>query len=163
MKPIIVADTSPLIALAKLEQLGLLTQEFSTVHVPHTVLNEATRDMQRPDAQAIQAFVSQHAQLHKDSNDAFCVQLRNTLDEGEVQALNLARQLQCAVLIDEQLGRQVAHSYQIPVVGVLGVLLKGKQSGTIEAIAPLLSALQAQNYRLSAALVEKVLQLAGEA
>lgn len=45
----------------------------------------------------------------------------------------------------------------------LGVLLKAKQSGAIQTIAPLLNALQAQNYRLSVALVEKVLQAAGEA
>lgn len=60
MKSIIVADTSPLIALAKLQQLTLLNSEFSSVHVPLTVLSEATRDMQRPDARLIRDFASKH-------------------------------------------------------------------------------------------------------
>lgn len=162
MKSIIVADTSPLIALAKLQHLHLLNDEFSSVHVPLTVLSEATRDMQRPDARLIRDFAAQHLIVHDDTDSEFCQQLRQTLDEGEVQALDLARQLRCGVLMDELMGRQVANSYQIPVVGVLGILLKAKQSGAIPALAPLISALQAQDYRLSSVLVQKVLQSAGE-
>lgn len=162
MKPIIVADTSPLIALAKLQHLHLLDGEFSGVHVPLTVLSEATRDLQRSDARLIRDFAAQHVIVHDEEDNEFCQQLRQTLDEGEVQALNLARQLQCGVLLDELLGRKVAHSYQIPVVGVLGILLKARQSGAIPTLAPLISALQAQDYRLSGALVQKVLEAADE-
>lgn len=82
--------------------------------------------------------------VHDDADNDFCTQLRQTLDEGEVQALYLARQLQCGVLMDEHMGRHVAQSYQIPVVGVLGVLLKAKQVGAIPAVAPLISDLLAQ-------------------
>ncbi|QTR50732.1 DUF3368 domain-containing protein [Candidatus Thiothrix anitrata] len=162
MKSIIVADTSPLIALAKLQQLTLLNSEFSNVHVPLTVLSEATRDMQRPDARLIRDFASKHLIVHEDADNEFCTQLRKTLDEGELQALHLARQLDCGVLIDEHIGRQVAQSYQIPVIGVLGILLKAKQSGAISAVAPLINDLLAQEYRLSKALIQKVLQAAGE-
>ncbi len=162
MKRIIVADTSPLIALAKLQQLTLLESTFARVHVPLTVLSEATRDLQRPDARLIREFASEHLIVHEDADNDFCTQLRQTLDEGEVQALHLARQLGCGVLMDEQMGRHVAQSYQIPVVGVLGVLLKAKQSGAIPAVAPLINDLLAQEYRLSKALVQKVLQTAGE-
>lgn len=161
MKSIIVADASPLIALAKLQQLNLLVSEFSSVHLPLTVLNEATRDLNRPDARLIRDFAAQ-LQIHKDADNEFCQKLRQTLDEGEIQALNLARELQCAVLMDEHMGRQVAHSYQIPVVGVLGILLKAKKSGSITALAPLIAVLQVNDYRLSAALIQKVLQAAGE-
>ena len=43
MKSIIVADTSPLIALVKLKQLTLLNHEFTSVHVPTTALSETSR------------------------------------------------------------------------------------------------------------------------
>ena len=162
MKPIIVADTSPLIALAKIQQLALLLSEFSSIHIPATVLNEATADLQRHDARLIQEFASQFFIVHDDANNEFCQQLRQILDEGEIQALNLARDLNCAVLIDEQMGRKIAQSYQIPVVGILGLLVKAKQSGTLLAINPLINELQASDYRLSNALVQKVLQLAQE-
>lgn len=162
MRPVIVADTSPLIALAKLRQLHLLNGEFSGMHVPLVVLNEAIRDLQRSDARLIRDFAAQNVIVHDDTDNEFCRKLRQILDEGEVQALNLARQLHCGVLMDELMGRRVALSYQIPVVGVLGILLKAKQSGAIPALAPLISELQEQDYRLSDALVQKVLQAAGE-
>ncbi|MGF1546035.1 MAG: DUF3368 domain-containing protein [Thiotrichales bacterium] len=45
---------------------------------------------------------------------------------------------------------------------MLAILLKGKQSGAIPAVAPFISDLLAQEYRLSEALVQKVSQAAGE-
>lgn len=162
MKPIIVADTSPLIALAKLQQLQLLPAVFSSIHLPQQVLDEATCNLQRADARLIRSFAHGHFILHDNVDDEFCTKLRQTLDEGEVQALHLARQLDCGVLMDELSGRQVAQSYQIPVVGVLGILLKAKQSGVIASITPLIAELQREDYRLSASLIQKVLQTAGE-
>ena len=44
MKPVIVADAGPLIALAKLQQLELLLKLFSAIYLPNAVLLEATRD-----------------------------------------------------------------------------------------------------------------------
>ncbi|EIJ32899.1 DUF3368 domain-containing protein [Thiothrix nivea] len=162
MKPIIVADTSPLIALAKLRQLELLPAIFAAIHLPQKVLDEATCHLQRTDACLIRDFAHEHFTLHPDADNDFCVKLRQTLDEGEVQALHLAKKLACGVLMDELSGRRVAQSYLIPVVGVLGVLLKARQSGVIASLSPLIAKLQQEDYRLSASLIHKVLQTAGE-
>ena len=58
MKPNIVVDTGPLIALAKLDQLSLLEQLFSSIHVPQTVLLEASYDHKRADACKIAEFAN---------------------------------------------------------------------------------------------------------
>ncbi|MGB0849552.1 MAG: DUF3368 domain-containing protein, partial [Thiolinea sp.] len=64
--PIIVADASPLIALAKLDQLGLLEQLFSVLHVPEKVVSEVTADRSRPDSRLLQVFLAEHAEIHPD-------------------------------------------------------------------------------------------------
>ncbi len=105
---IIVADTGPLIALAKLEQLSLLTALFAEVHIPKTVLAEATAKRGYADAEAIHAFAMAHARLGETIDSPLTTRLLSLLDNGEAQALVLAKQLDCAVLMDEKRGRQVA-------------------------------------------------------
>lgn len=161
-RPIIVADAGPLIALAKLEQLELLQQIFSAIHVPETVYLEVTHQQARDDAQLLTAFIQTSAELHPVLSSDFVDELSLSLDDGEIQALALAKDLECGVLMDEARGRKIAGYYDISVVGVLGVLLQAKKLGLVESVSPLISTLQKANYRLSPALVEKVLSLAEE-
>ena len=58
---IIVADASPLIALAKLDRLDLLNALFSTLHVPDTVYTEVTVDQSRSDARLLKVFLSEYS------------------------------------------------------------------------------------------------------
>ncbi len=159
---VIVADTGPLIALARLEQLPLLTTLFTEVHIPRTVLAEATVKRGSADGEAIHAFAMQSAQLGETIDTPLVRHLLRLLDDGETQALVLAKQLGCAVLMDEKRGRQVARRQGVPVVGVLVVLLQAKLDHHIDELSPMISHLQDSGYRLSETLVDAVLNLAGE-
>ena len=64
--------------------------------------------------------------------------------------------------MDEMRGRKVAKFHEVAVVGVLGVLIKAKQEGLIEKIGPLIDQLEQENYRLSKALIARVLQQVNE-
>ena len=161
--PIIVADASPLIALAKLDQLSLLNALFSVLHVPEMVVSEVTADQSRADARVLQGFLAEYAEVHADTDDVFTQEIGRILDAGEVQALALAQSLGCGVMMDELRGRKVAQRYNIRVVGILGILMQGKQQGLIPKVGPLIECLQSENYRLSAALVASVLERTGEA
>jgi uncharacterized protein len=161
-KPVIVADAGPLIALAKCEQLRLLSQLFGTVHVPHTVLMEATGGKPKPESESIRAFVLDHCIVQADREDALVQHLLRRLDAGESQALSWAQHLGCAVLIDEKQGRLMAQAQGLPIFGVLGMLLLAKQAGHLQALAPLINRLREHRYSLSDALVATVLQKAGE-
>jgi uncharacterized protein len=66
------------------------------------------------------------------------------------------------VILDDALARVYAQQLNIPITGTLGVLLKGKQSGYVDAIAPLLDELNALNFRLASATRAAVLKLANE-
>lgn len=162
MRPVIVSDTGPLIALAKLGRLELLTALFSEIHIPQVVLTEATAKGEYTDAESIRAFTMAHAQVEATLENSLSRHLLSILDEGETQALILAKKLGCGVLIDEKRGRRVARKEGIPVVGVLGVLLQAKRDGHIESLKPLVLQLQGSGYRVSDSLVMAVLGLAGE-
>lgn len=162
MKPIIVADTGPLIALAKLHHLDLLNQLFEKIHIPRTVYQEATRNHQREDAGLIAKFSEKHINIWQDIHNPFSHHLTDLLDQGEIQALTLAQQLGCGVLMDERRGRQVAHHYHISVVGTLGLLLQAKNQKQLSTIKPLIEKLQIEGYRFSPELVEYTLTKAKE-
>lgn len=159
---IIVADASPLIALAKLDRLELLDHLFSVLHVPEMIVYEVTADQSRVDARLLRVFLSEHAEIHPDTDNDFTREIGRILDAGEIQALALAQSLGCGVMMDELRGRKVAQHYQIKTVGVLGVLMQGKQLGLIAEVRPLIEQLQVENYRLSGALVAAVLEQMGE-
>ena len=161
-KPVNVADAGPLIALAKCRQLPLLRQLFGVVHVPHTVLMEATGGKPKPESESIRTFVVSHCTVQPDRDDALVQHLLRHLDAGESQAISWARHLGCAVLIDEKRGRLMAQAQGLPIFGVLGLLLLAKQAGHVKALAPLIDILREHRYHMSDALVAAVLQRAGE-
>ncbi len=162
MMPVVVADTGPLIALAKLQLLSLLTSIFSYVYVPEQVVFEATRQCERDDAQAILLFISRHSVRLENTENNWVVSLRLHLDEGEIQAIYHAKELSCGVLMDEKRGRKIASQYDIPVIGVIGILIEAKRLDLIDAVKPYLQKLIKYEYRLSKPLMAEALRLAGE-
>ena len=162
---LIVADCGPLIGLTKLGLLELL-YGFSKVHIPETVLSEATGQGSHPDAGILLDFIAAHAgkqiDITPDARTDLTRELGQWLDPGETQAINLAHELGCPVLMDEKRGRILAARYGVPVVGLLGLLVRAKQIGKISAIAPYLAKLRQAGYRLSDKLLAQVLTLAGE-
>jgi hypothetical protein len=86
--------------------------------------------------------------------------LRQTLDGGEAEAISLALELQAEwILLDERDGRKVAKSLGLQVTGVLGVLLRAKQSGELPSLQPVLEELtQNAGFRIAPELLDRVLQ-----
>ena len=162
MKSLIVADTGPLVILAKIDHLHLLTQRYQTIRIPETVLQEATVLTYRQDSQRIADFVKQYVQVIADIPQGDDDYLDFGLDAGETQAILLGRQSQCPVLMDEKRGRTVAKRENVSVLGTLGLLLAAKQDGFITEIKPLLEQMLAHDYRLTAGLVERAKLMAGE-
>ena len=97
-------------------------------------------------------------------NDPRRADLLSDLDRGEAEVIALAQEHHAdLVIIDERMGRRHARRLGLRITGVLGVLLKAKQSGHLDAARPCVDQMQRRGIRLSAALVQRVLDLAGEA
>lgn len=173
MKKIVIADAGPLIALARIGQLDLLAQLFGTVTLTDLVALEISGGGIFPDTEALVKTLAQPwletITLSENSLEA-CRDWVNLhqIDMGEASALVLASQHiaqgdEVLVIVDETRGRQAAQHAGMAILGTAGLLLLAKKFGLVPTVKPLLLALQAQSYFLSARLVEAVLRQAGEA
>ena len=162
MSILIVADTGPIVILAKLDHLHILAKLYAEIHIPETVLREATYLTHRVDAQRIKRFIGGQIKVVSDLTEDDPAYLNRGLDAGETQAISLAKQAHCPVLMDEKRGRSVAKSEKVDVLGTVGLLLKAKQAQLIPAISPLLDKMLENDYRLSPNLIERAKYLAEE-
>ncbi len=159
---IVVADATPLIALAKIGRLALLRHLFGELSIPEAVLAEVTLAApHRAGADEIRQAQWIHTVAIRDITKVRY--LRVELDPGEAEALVLAEELQADwLLLDESKARRIATILGLPHIGTVGLLLLAKQKGVVPQIRPLLDELRAQQFRLSDRVYQAVLERAGE-
>jgi Predicted nucleic acid-binding protein, contains PIN domain len=156
---ILIADASALIALAACDGLQLLDAIFGDVWVPDMVSHEVST-MDKPYAERLQPYLQ--GKIRNVSMQNY-VYLDAYADAGETAAMLLYKEMQADyLLIDDKRGRKVAAINQINTIGSLGVLLLAKRAGLIPSIVPLLEQIGASPVFISKALIQTVLELAGE-
>lgn len=83
-------------------------------------------------------------------------------DPGETAAIALARELSCAVLLDDRSARAHASRLGATLTGTLGVLIGLSRSARIDRLEPLLDELAAIGFRMTPELRKEALRAAGE-
>jgi predicted nucleic acid-binding protein len=158
----IVADTGPLIALARVEQLDLLTRLYTRVVIPPAVRGELAIESERSGAAVLAAALKANRIVVQSAIEPNVI-AELAQDPGEAEAIALAEQQAARfLLIDDAKGRGIARQRGIPVVGVAGVLLAAKSQGALAAVGPVLTELSKCGYRLSPRLLASVLTEAHE-
>ena len=155
---VVVADSGPLIALGRLDELSLLAHIFAQVQVPRAVLAECLARPELPDAIRIQKAVASGLLL---PCDARTVDVAG-LGPGESAAIGYAIDTGATLLADDLAARKYAHAQGIVVIGTLGVLVFAKHKGLVHAVRPLVEQLRATGQRLSHSAVAQALVAAGE-
>lgn len=160
---LLVADSGPLIALARLDLLALPSQLFSEVLVTDTVWQEVTREPRPLEHLRLQA--ARHGnrlQLVEGPLNWPAEQPLPVLDGGELTAIALAGARGATVLLDERRGRAAAVALGLRVLGTLGLLVMARDAGLVARVRPLTTALMTGGYFLAPALVERLLAEIGE-
>lgn len=161
----IVSNTSPLLNLAIIDQLGLLRAQFGAVIIPSAVRTELRPESDFPGAGRLRTALADgwiSVMTLETLNVARALQ--RDLDDGEAEAIALALQRgDKGILMDEHDGRVVAKAMGLTPTGVLGVVLRAKQTGALVSVQETIHSLQREaGFRIAPSLIDILLQEAGE-
>lgn len=160
---IVISDTTPIIALIKINRIDLLEKLFDEVLIPEAVFDELTTNSFFANETAIvksSTFLKKTSVQNKKSLQI--LQAASGLDDGESQAIILADELKSDVLIiDEKKGRKVAQQLGITITGTIGILIQAHDEGMISSdeIKQYLEQLKNSNIRLSDSLIQQALAM----
>jgi predicted nucleic acid-binding protein len=160
---IVVADTSVILNLCRIQHEHLLQKLFQRVLIPREVADEfvhLTKVQKRFSGLMLPPWVEIQPTPKSFSIEA----VEAELDAGEAAAITLfLEQKADALLIDEKIGRKVAIKLGVRTIGILGILSDAKNDRLISSVKILLDRLEAEaNFWISRDLRFQVLQLAGE-
>lgn len=138
----IISDSTTLIILNNLNRLDLL-KIFKEVYIPKKVYEEINfkNDFLIPDFIKIKQLKNKDLYFY----------LTKILDEGESEAITLAKELNLPLIIDEKKGRKVAKNLKIKIIGFLGIIYLNykKELITKEEISSILNKAIENGYRIS--------------
>lgn len=162
--PRVFADASPLIALARINRLDLLTLLPTPVGMTMTVWQELTAQ-QRPGVEALNKAVADKLLRIVELGDPAAYP---QLDNGEASTLSAAASVKAAVIVDERkaaalIQRDPYLQASIPrCIRTVGLVVLAKDRGYISHVKPILDALRAETFRMSQQLYEEALRAASE-
>ncbi|MEK7867338.1 MAG: DUF3368 domain-containing protein [Planctomycetota bacterium] len=158
----VVSNSSVLIALGGIGRLGILPAKFGQVYVPPAVWREVVEEGSgRPGgAEVARAVWIARTDL---SDPSLALSLRSRLDDGEADALALAKEVGAdRVLIDERSARASAKAIGLVLLGTLGILILGKRNGLVPSLKAETDRLLAFGFRIDPAILQRALTAAGE-
>jgi len=156
----VISNTTPILSLIKIGKLDILKELYGQIMIPEAVFNEMEvgkdwlfyKDLSKIDWIRIEPIQQITSKLYLFD-----------LDAGEAEVIILAQEQKAdLVIMDEIMGRRYAKQLGLKLTGTLGILLRAKEKGLIEAIAPLISDLIKNGVWISPELIKVVLEKAGE-
>ena len=150
MDKIIISDTSCLIALSKIDKLDLLKDLYYEIIITKEVCQEFGGSL--PDWIIISEVKDKQKQK----------EIEQRLDRGEASSIALALEIKNAtVIIDEIKGRKIAQSFNIDIIGTIGIILLADKKGLISDVTSLILRLVNKGFRLSDNLINKIIEKYG--
>lgn len=162
MAAIVIADASPLIALARVGGLGWLQQLFTEVMLTDVVLAEVLTGRYPATEDPIQQALAD-GWLKTVAIPTTDPALPD-LDEGEASSIRLAlsRNGPALLLIDERSGRAVAQDLGLSVAGTAAVIGMARQRDLITSARQVFAELHASDFRIAPAVIKAVLDRCGD-
>jgi predicted nucleic acid-binding protein len=163
MKPAVVCNTGPLIALVIINRLELLKSLFQEVLIPEAIHWEILQG--GASLTGVSAYRETSWIKVRSIMGAADRLLESILDAGEASVIRLAREAAVKlVLIDERKARKVARSvYGLQVIGTARVLVEAKREGLLENVGEAIEEMREAGYWIHDDIVRLALREAGEA
>lgn len=147
MDKVIISDASCLIALSKVEELGLLKTLFEEVII--------TREVSAEFGGALPDWIV----TREVKNLEKLQELEKILDKGEASSIALALETDRSLLIiDELKGRKIAQSLHVEIIGTIGVILLAEQKGLTKDVVGTILRLVNQGFRLSEQMITFIIE-----
>lgn len=161
---ILVSNTGPIIALAKIDQLEILQRlAFAQVCIPPYVHKELFGKLGL-ETGSIETALDKFISVRQFSPNPSLELSTSHLDRGEQEVILLGadQAAEVTLLLDDQAGRRAAIEAGLPTVGTVGILLFAKEQGIVPAVIPLVEKIRQNGYWFSDALLEQVRRLTSE-
>ena len=128
----IISDSTPLIHLARIGRLDLLSRLFKKVIIPESVFNEIVikgEEQGYLDAKLIRKATEEWIEI-KELNKEELTELDEILKIGPIgiaegEAITLANNMRLPLLIDDSIGQKIARTLNIETYWTTSVVLKG--------------------------------------
>jgi predicted nucleic acid-binding protein len=153
-----VSNTTPLRYLIAIEQEHLLGKLFERVFIPNAVHEELT-DARTPEiVRRLVMSVPEWLEV-RTVTETHATTFPLTLHRGEREAILLAEALRAdMLLIDDQIGRTIALSRNLPLSGTLGVLERADRMGFLNNFPQVVQRLKARGFFITDALEQQLLE-----
>lgn len=152
---VVVANSTPLIALSKLRLFRLLKEYFGEVAIPKEVYEEVViRGGNLFGAKEVSN--SNWIKVIEPENRIAVDSLSMHLGKGEAEAIILAKEKNTLLIIDDKDGRTMATNIGIQVTGTVGLLMLAAEDGKID-LKKTLEELIASGFRLSKSEYKKII------
>lgn len=158
----VISNSTPLIALKKIEKLELLYKIYGEIIIPYGVYEEFI----------LESSVKEPHDFIKESGFIKIMKIRNeeakrlfstSLHKGEVEIMILAVEVKANLcIIDDLLARRYAKYNNLNITGTIGVLLKAKELCIITKIRPIMDELIDSGVYIDSKLYNKVVEISGE-
>jgi len=158
----VIVNSTPLISLAVINQLDLLSKIFDDIIVPSAVYNEVVVNGKGKAGYNNLSTIDWFNVVEVE-NTGLKQSIMIELDEGEAEVITIAKEKSdLLVCIDEFAGRRYAKLHDLEVIGTLGILLIAKQKGYVSELRPLLQKLIAEDRHIGKTLCNQILFKVGE-
>lgn len=161
----VVSNTSPICNLAVIGRLDLLRRKFGKVVIPEAVARELSALDHANGLASIEAAVREGwLVVERVSDRRLLPVLRRRIDEGEAEAIELARQTDADLLILDDLdARRIASEESLPYTGLLGLLAGERMAGRLPSLEDEIKKLRVEcRFFVSAELELRLLRGVGE-
>ena len=133
---VVISDTTAISNLYKIGKLNYLKLLFGKVIIPNAVYDELL-GIEQSGYDISEIKNAKWLIKTKVKNNKLVSKLHFELDQGESEAIAIAKEKQADFLIiDEKKGRQIAEGLGIKTIGIIGILIQLKREKIILKIKP---------------------------